>query len=169
MSFAAPVAFAVVVAWLIITLVAQVTLIRRMIAPADLFAVIPSWTFFAPSPGIRDYHLVWREIDQEGSASWVNVPLSLPRPKYAFVWHPQKRTKKILSDAAQALHSLKQHQGFSDDQLQMTIPYLLLLRYSQLKSDKPRVAQGQFAVIASWGHDDPSLEVSFVSGVHGLS
>ena len=161
-------AFAIVIAWLAITLVAQIAPLRRKISPKDLFRLIPAWTFFAPNPGIRDYHLVWREMNLDGSL-WKNVPISVPRPKFACVWHPQKRTKKILNDAVQAFHTLKQHQGYSQDQLQLTIPYLLLLRHSQATLGQTRAGQGQFAVVASWGHDDPLLELSFLSEIHDVS
>src|SRR5579863_3705743 len=46
----------------------------------DLFAMIPLWTFFAPKPGKRDYHLLYRDRDEPGTLTeWQEMEITEER------------------------------------------------------------------------------------------
>ncbi|HVW65890.1 MAG TPA: hypothetical protein VHB01_12855 [Nitrosospira sp.] len=154
--------------WLAITLLAQHRRFQPLINSLDGFHVIPRWTFFAPNPGVRDYHLVVRERRVDGSTTeWKSVPVYAPRPGWAWLWHPEKRSSKIMNDAIQSIKFLQKQGEVGATGLPFTMPYLLLLRYaSHTVPPEPDSTGFQIAIIESTGHDDRKLECSFLSDFH---
>ena len=169
MSVTATIAFGIVVAWLLVTAVAHLAPLRFWLTKVDQFHLFPRWNFFAPNPGDRDYHLVVRDRCTDGRVTeWRNVPLYGPRPWFAWVWHPQKRAPKVLSDAVQAIRFLHRHEGVSDSALPFSLPYLLLLSSaSKVAPGAPDAVELQFAIIEATGHEDTrALRCAFVSSYH---
>lgn len=168
MSAAAAVVGVLIAVWLALTVLAQFRLLQRLLSPFDGFHLIPRWTFFAPNPGVRDYHLVVRERLADGRlTSWQNVPVYEARPPLAFLWHPQKRASKVLSDAIQTLGFLLRREGVSVSGLPFTLPYLVLLRYAARAVPAQRGAtEFQFAIVDSAGHFQRPLECPFLSSFH---
>jgi hypothetical protein len=169
MSLAASIVCAVVAAWVLVTVFAHFPPLQYWINRFDQCHVIPRWNFFAPNPGDRDYHLVVRTRCEDGRVTeWQNVPLYVPRPKLACLWHPQKRAAKVLNDAVQSLRFLQRREGVSNSGLPFSLPYLLLL---SIASRAAPVAAGamelQFAIIEATGHDDTrALRCAFLSSYH---
>ena len=169
MSVAATVACGFVVAWLLVTALGHLAPLKLWVNKVDRFHLVPRWNFFAPNPGDRDYHLVVRDRCSDGRLTeWRNVPVYVPRPRLAWLWHPQKRAPKVLSDAVQAIRFLHRHQSVSDSALPFCLPYLLLLsRASKVPPRAPDAVELQFAIIEATGHEDTrALRCAFVSSYH---
>jgi hypothetical protein len=168
MSLVAWIAWVAISIWLLVTLVAQHTGLGSRLARYDAVRLIPRWTFFAPNPGVKDYHLVVR--DQTSNlvlSEWKTVTFGPDRRWFNLLWHPHKRARKILSDAVQSLRIVSSHgpNGLLSDSL--SLPYLLLLKYSfeQCALADPFIAR-QFAIVESSGHDVRRLEIAYASLFH---
>jgi hypothetical protein len=69
--------------------------IRRL----DIFGLVPVWTFFAPRPAWTDYHLLYRDVLADGTATqWRDVSSIGGRRLLDAVWHPNKRLHKAITD-----------------------------------------------------------------------
>lgn len=78
--------------------------VRKVIVRWDLFRLIPSWSFFA-FPTRHDFTFIRRFRRTDGSlTSWEPIGLASPRPRGAFLWHPQLLSftvgKEFASQAA---------------------------------------------------------------------
>jgi hypothetical protein len=169
MSVAATVVCGVVVAWLIVTIIAHFPPLEFRINKLDQCHVIPHWNFFAPNPGDRDYHLVVRDRCRDGRLTeWRNVPMYGARPRFACLWHPQKRATKVLNDAVQSLRFLYRRERVSESGLPFSLPYLVLLGIaSKVTPAAPDAVELQFAIIEATGHDDTrALTCAFLSSYH---
>lgn len=156
--------------WLALTLAAQIDALARFINPFDPFHVIPRWTFFAPNPGVRDYHLVIRDREESGHLGpWRAVPLCKDRPKFAYLWNPQKRAKKILNDNVQAIKILIRRKDVGERGLPFSLPYLLVMNAAfREKPTFETASERQFAIVESSGHSERTLEGAFVSAFHPI-
>ena len=66
--------------------------------------LVPTWKFFAPTPGQRDMHLLYQDRYEDGAtAPWTEVQPMRQRPSYAFAWNPDRRANKGLFDIVQEL------------------------------------------------------------------
>jgi len=169
MSLAATLLCGFVVMWLMVTAFSHIPPFQFWVSRFDQFHLIPRWNFFAPNPGDKDYHLVVRHRCLDGRLTeWQNVPLYVPRPKLACLWHPQKRAAKVLNDAVQSIRFLYRHEGVSDSGLPFSLPYLLLLRtVCRLAPPADDATELQFAIIESTGHDETrALTCAFLSSYH---
>lgn len=124
---------AVFLIWLIVTVICQFDdwKIAIEIRTFDFLNLIPLWTFFAPNPGKQDYHLLYRDKGQGGTVSdWVEVDLQEERYPYSFIWNPDKRDKKVLSDIVQDLiMTIRSDNGERNkNYLIVTLPYLAVLK-----------------------------------------
>jgi hypothetical protein len=169
MSLAAVLLYSIVTLWLVITLLAQHPRFQPFINGFNALHIIPRWTFFAPNPGIRDYHLVIRDRCSDGRLTgWRSVPVYSPRPRFGYLWNPQKRSSKIMNDAVQAIKLLLKRENIGTAGIHFTVPYLLLLYYAgHATRPEPDGIEFQIAIIESTGHDKRELECSFLSSFHG--
>jgi hypothetical protein len=169
MSLAAALLYSVVTLWLVITLLAQHSRFQPFINAFNALHIIPRWTFFAPNPGVRDYHLVIRDRCSDGCVTgWKSVPVYSPRPRFGYLWNPQKRSSKIMNDAVQAIKLLSKRENIGAAGIPFTAPYLLLLYYAaHAVPPEPDAIEFQIAIIESTGHDKRELECSFLSSFHG--
>jgi len=158
---------AAVVLWLLVTALSQrsshwADAVRR----SDVLHLIPSWTFFAPAPGRADYHLIHRESASTGGspAAWRSVTLHRSRSTFYWIWFPEKRANKVVSDVVQALRLL-QVEGLGLTELQYSVPYLALLNYVHAEVT-PGCRTYQFGVVESTGHSQRALTPVFLSGSH---
>lgn len=167
MSLVSILLYSIVTLWLVITLLAQHSRFRPF-SSRDAFHVIPRWTFFAPNPGTRDYHLVVRDRCRDGRMSdWKSVPVYSTRPRFGYLWHPQKRSSKIMNDAIQSIKLLLKHENVGATGLPFTMPYILLLYCAaHAVPPEPDAVEFQIAIIESTGHDKRGLECSFLSSFH---
>lgn len=162
MEFAIAALFAV---WFVLSLIAQFPgKPAGWIRARDPFGIIPSWSFFAPNPARTDPHLLYRHSLADGTVTdWTEAFVWRP-VWYRFLWNPDRRAEKAISDATSSLQRRTHALG-----VRLSIPYLLLLEHvSHLPSPRDAVAV-QFALMGSWG-PGASREpfVRFVSDTHPL-
>lgn len=161
-----------VAGWLLSTVAAQVpSRISALIGRADVFHLVPRWTFFAPTPGSVDYHLIYRTRNGAAEPTGWRVVRLVDRPSpVPWLWHPDKRHRKVMNDAVQGLQQLR-HGGFpTADELQFSIPYLMMLTAAM--TDAPSGlddAELQFGVVETSGHSERTIRPSFLSNYHRIS
>jgi hypothetical protein len=95
----------------------------------DTMNLIPVWTFFAPRPGQTDYHLLFRtRTADRACGEWIEIPLAEDRKPWSWLWNPEKRAKKVLSDIVASALESGMHRCTDDTKYLLTMPYLLMLR-----------------------------------------
>lgn len=156
-------------AWIIATVITQFKGgVPSLIGRYDWFHLIPKWTFFAPTPGMLDYHLVARDLDVEGNpcTEWCEIPLP-NRSLFGPLWNPEKRQRKVLTDYVRGL--MLAHRKVGADGLVLSIPYIACLQFtlSRLRP-VPTAKARQFGLASTRGEAADSLAIVFRSGPHPL-
>ena len=150
--------------WLLLTVLCQFkeTKISSYVrGKVDVFGLIPLWTFFAPRPGKRDYHLLYRDkINDEINSEWQELEITEERSFWSWFWNPEKRDKKILSDIVQNLVSSIPHyknDKVDHDLLMFSMPYIIVLHaVSQCKvTEKDTLRQFMLAETSGYFKDIP--------------
>ena len=171
MSIAAVLAWIVVVVWLTLTVIAQFSGMSQVVARYDTFHLVPRWTFFAPNPGVKDYHVAYRDKCTGGqTSSWRSIDVGVRRTFVGCVWHPQKRERKILMDSVQSLRVAMRLASEAPRAVEVSLPYLMLLRVVMVtpKAD-PGSVERQFVVVESCGHQIRDVQIAFSSSFHKFS
>lgn len=169
----AAVALAVYGLWLLLTICNQFDGQNAVIRLVNSLIVIPRWTFFAPRPGIHDYHLLYRIRSSTGEVQpFREIPIRNPhRSLSAAVWNHRKRLPKMLADIVtlltQSMGALRA-QRRDAALLKLTFYYLVLLHivgtYCQHEEAGCNV---QFALVQTEGHlFQLAPEVLFSSDYH---
>lgn len=130
----------------------------------DYFNLIPLWTFFAPHPGKRDYHLLYRDkITDIDYSDWQEMEITEERTIWSWLWNPEKRDKKILSDVVQSLvssiPSYREKAG-SLNLLMFSMPYIIVLHAVSQYKKQSQNCYRQFMLAESSGYQQetaPSL------------
>ncbi|MGP8300047.1 hypothetical protein ACTPOK_19380 [Streptomyces inhibens] len=155
-------------AWLVATAAAQLPerrfddLLRR-----GMWRIpTPNWRFFGPNPGVKDNHLLYRDITDGTPGEWVEVPITTDRPWYALAWNARNRSPKALFDASQ--DTIARAAAFGSDVRPVAwgAGYRLLSRYIQLHLPHAEGAShSQFLLMQSYPTSpaDRSIEPVFVS------
>ena len=165
-SPASALVWGIVVMWLAITLLSQHDFFSKAFGGFGIARVIPRWTFFAPNPGVTDYHIVVRDRLPNGTTTgWKHVPFAQGRTSVDLIWNHRKRSRKVLHDSVQMLRVCAVSSGCPKGEL-FSLPYILLLRYSVVSVPPQTGAVRQFAVIESRGHSARALEATYVSSFH---
>lgn len=166
--------------WFVLSALNQIDPISKRLGPYDPLGLLPRWTFFAPHPGIYDYHLIYRECAsleppltnpqmfeevKHLVGPWTQVPGLCPGSSRFMLWNPQRRVTKTISDIVAGMTMLRLAYPTLGDGVQYTTFYWLLLHLIQQTSQ--RQGQRQFALIQSHGFppDRESL-VFFMSNFH---
>lgn len=141
----------------------------RTILSRDLAGILPVWHFFAPTPGGFDYHVVYRDILEDGEVTpWREIDQIAVRPLRSAVWNPEKRTKKALLDVATdcaRLQSAESSMAWST-----SLPYLVVLNYVTRIRRETRSRKTQFALFVSEGAAEADApQMLAASGVHRLA
>src|SRR5437763_816434 len=131
MPVGAAVVTVVLTIWFVLSVLGQFDWkIVRSIRSWDPFGLIPRWTFFAPRPGVTDYHLVYQTFVGDKPRPWREEVLSDPRTLRSAVWNPQKRNRKALVDSVRAFTRMARNLDADTLwQLQYTIPYIAVLSH----------------------------------------
>ncbi|MGV8908146.1 MAG: hypothetical protein ACOH1Y_04130 [Propionicimonas sp.] len=135
----------------------------------DACAYIPTWTFFAPNPGVNDTRVLWREQLSDGSVShWHEVVPPSSRLLRA-VWNPSKRARKAVTDCGPMVVRLVSANKGSKLPL-LSLPYLMLIQYISGLPGSPLGLARQFTVLNTQGPDelDGPFRLLFVSHWHRL-
>lgn len=98
-------------AWFMLSAAWQFRTVREHdVVPGVLgaFRVLPIFTFFAPIPGMADYHIVYRDRDGQGRVSvWREAPVVRRRKVWDFLWNPRKRLHKLVADAINEIKQVR--------------------------------------------------------------
>lgn len=127
--------------------------------------LLPSWSFFAPTPYNSDYFLFYRFIYEDNRVGkWQQANEILEnRPYYSFLWNPRNRFLKglvdVILDLVKCIHAVK-----DKNQICMSIPYLHLLNFIHSFSREPLAAKVQFMVMSQVKLDEGKLV--FLSETH---
>jgi hypothetical protein len=163
------VAVGLVVLWLLLSIMHQVASLQSWLGRWDVLNLLPSWSFFAPSPANRDSHVVVRDLLADGTLGrWESASVFPPRLLSHLVWHPEKRPRKILRDAGKAIRITRRH-ATNDEVVQCSLPYLVVLHHC-IKGHAPgsNAVARQFAIVETSGREDRRLWITFISQFHPL-
>jgi hypothetical protein len=166
---------AVLGAWLLVSAAAQLAVVfprLNELGRFDLFRLVPRYHFFAPTPGVVDYHLLVRVRTQAGQLGTWREMAPRPRRWWNFLWNPDRRARKALHDLATALQS--ESKTCSARALQASVPYLALLNHAmaavQSSEEPDRGSHVQFLVAVSPGVlSDEQAKPLFVSSLHPVA
>ncbi len=166
--------------WLLLTAVYQFPQASQWIGRRDHFGLLPRWTFFAPNPGTSDHHIVYRECldpaadlsSQErieaASASlspWRELADLCPGHHILFLWNPQRRVNKTISDLVNGFALLRKTSPDLPRYAHFTVEYFILLNLVQRGA--PRSSRRQFAIVRSHGFGEARmLAPTLVSDFH---
>ncbi|GAA1972963.1 hypothetical protein [Amycolatopsis minnesotensis] len=134
-----------------------------------LYLLLPDWRFFAPDPGVHDYHILYRDRLRDGTATaWREVTsIAERRPHHAF-WHPTLRKEKCAFDIVKELLRYVQDNPAGSEGVQLSVPYLTLLTHINAQPHDEAAVGIQFLLSLSGGHDDEPPFALFMSEVHPL-
>ncbi|WP_128597445.1 hypothetical protein [Paraburkholderia kirstenboschensis] len=160
------IAVGLVLLWLVATVLYQYAAFQGILGPWDVFKLLPSWCFFA-HPATRDSHLVLRDLLRDGTVTtWIPLSNFPSRRLLHVVWHPAKRPRKVLRDAAKII-KLTRSRSESKGVVQCSLPYLVILHFCmrQCPLDDHVVAR-QFAIVETSGRDARRIWITFISEFH---
>jgi hypothetical protein len=156
--------------WALLSLLNQLPRNRhvRWVKSRDTFALIPSWSFFAPNPGRSDYHLLYRlRTATGGLGAWQPVELRGKAGLLSTVWNPHKRKNKALTDAVCDLAYLTRL--YSRESVSLTVSHLLLAHFIGRLPHSPDAEAYQFVVIETFGYHNPKAwDLIYESPLHRL-
>jgi hypothetical protein len=120
----------------------------------DTLSLLPNWRFFAPTPAMYDYHLLYRTLGQDGAtSSWKEIGVVAGRKLRQAVWFPTRRQEKAVFDVCSEILRFVD-KGF---QFVMSIPaYRVLVSYieTRVATDGVGDAKGfQFTLVRAAGYD----------------
>lgn len=143
-------------AWFLITVPHQLTNeYGKRVKRINMFALIPGWTFFAPTPGMTDYRILFRDRIGEEYTEWREIEWCRPRRLRDAIWHPARHRTKLIVDCVNAFSTtLQEMQKLGLDverepqSWMISVPYLALLNIAvSMPKLAPAATARQFAVI----------------------
>jgi hypothetical protein len=155
------------VVWLAISVLMQVRIPRiQMLRRFDILSVVPQFNFFAPTPGTKDYHLLYRIQTEVGEfGAWREVTLDPQRRWSNIIWNPERRERKALFDLVTTLAQESQHCG--EKAIQVSVPYLVFLNHVSRLLPNAMWLRVQFMVMISHGTlTSEQPRTLFISQVH---
>jgi hypothetical protein len=174
------------VGWLALSVAAQVRgqhlrsarKILGRIRDYDYCSMIPSWSFFAPNPGTRDFQLMYRDKLLDGQFTvWKSVQC-LSYPYLRFVWNPHKRRAKaivdlcvfLMGDLKRVLEAEAPEKAEAlGKSIYISLPYIGLATYISRVPHSPFSDFTQFMIATSYGFDtDKPPEIAFISPLYRL-
>jgi hypothetical protein len=136
----------------------------------DIFGLVPTWTFFAPNPGMTDYYLLYRDRLPDGSFdNWRKVELKGSENGFRLaLWNPTKRKHKALTDMVSTLIRLAK--DLEREALIATVPYILILNFITSRPHSLGTNATQFMVLEHSGFagEPERSRVLVMSGIHRL-
>jgi hypothetical protein len=145
--------------------------LRRWVKDRDPCAYIPTWTFFAPSPGVKDIRLLWREQLVDGTAGPWHEAVPPRQGLLRALWNPTKRTRKVVFDCRGRLKEAHTSDyGERGELYMLSVSYLLMIQHVTRLPASPFAAARQFVLVETQGADeeDGRFELLFVSPWHFL-
>jgi hypothetical protein len=134
----------------------------------DACAYIPTWTFFAPNPGVTDTRVLWREQLTDGSVSHWHEVVPPQCGILRAVWNPRKRARKAVTDCGPMVTRLIARSKQSPLPM-LSLPYLMLVQHIAGISGFPLSLARQFTIVSTQGADDAedaTFRLLFISHWH---
>lgn len=131
----------------------------------DHFALIPSWTFFAPRPGVEDTRLLWRERTTDGGVGLWRELVPPETSALRMAWNPTKRVRKAITDIGPAL-ARRAARDPRDKRILLSVPYLAILNHVASLPRSPMSEARQFLVARTQGEDDGDDEPRIILASH---
>ncbi|GHF60359.1 hypothetical protein GCM10010218_47220 [Streptomyces mashuensis] len=160
-------------AWLLLSAIAQLGPVADRLPEYqrryDVLGLVPRYHFFAPRPGVHDYHLLVRTRPGGGTGAYGPWQEIGPRPRrrwWHVLWNPDRRARKQLFDLTTAL--TRNDARCEDPATPLSLPYLMVLQHVSRRVPAGRLVQ--FAVARSAGYrtgERPGL--LFVSRDHRVT
>jgi hypothetical protein len=134
--------------------------------------LLPRWNFFAPRPGRRDQHLVYRDIIEGVPGAWCEIDTGRSHPATRWLVNPTRFRQKAMIDLVNRLFTARRElvTRVGDEQgLVLSSGYLAILAWAMAQPADQRPCQRQFAVVATVGYS-PSrdMRMLFISPPHRL-
>jgi hypothetical protein len=162
--------------WFVLSVFFQFRKLSAKMSRYDPLGLLPRWTFFAPNPGIYDYHIVYRAIAGEDTkvnesftaTSWQNIQIFRASSAIPFLWNPERRVSKTVSDATNSIIGVLRQSTKGQDLVCYTPAYFLITHLAQRAT-----ALGtkiEWAIVRSHGfRGDRVISPVFVSNVHEVA
>lgn len=133
----------------------------------DFCRLIPQWRFFAPTPNMTDFFVVYRDVLANGAVTqWTEIR-RIPREWWNAIFFPGKRDRKSEMDAAMQLTRFER--GRPMREVSASIPYLAILNRITNMERWVEPAFTQFAVASiNVGAENPEMEIFLISNLHRL-
>jgi hypothetical protein len=149
-----------------LVLVAQFDAVGSRISRADRFGFVPRWSFFAPTPGVHNFYLLYRiQFDDGTVGQWMSLfGLERFRSPWTVIWNPNRRAKKAIFDLVSVLIRERADDEEARARVQLSIPYLLIINYISSLAPRGGVTAVQFLVMENY--KDGSAYPVFVSSLH---
>jgi hypothetical protein len=132
--------------WFAISVLAQLRV--RAIAPIRKFDwahLIPNWSFFAPKPATTDYYLCYRDKTSEGEVSqWFALIVHIRKTWQTTFWNPRRKETKAFFDA---VRMLLRRNKLDRQSLELTMPYLVVLKCVDGSTHLPATVATQLAIV----------------------
>ncbi|WP_324165475.1 hypothetical protein [Amycolatopsis sp.] len=159
--------------WFFITLLSQDPRRKfeklRKFDPSGVF--IADWRFFAPRPGMHDYHVLVRDQLVDGKhTDWTEICPAEARRWHHALWYINRRVEKVVADSVSGLMDFGRLARKKED-IQLSGSYLTLLNYVTSSVPHHKDAdRTQFLVAASDGYDEQEEPtILFMSNAHPLT
>lgn len=155
-------------AYMALVLISQFDVVGSRVSRADQCGFIPRWSFFAPTPGIHNFYLLYRVRFSDGTVGkWTSLlGLDEFRSQSTAVWNPNRRTKKAIFDLVGMLIRERATDEEARVKIQLSMPYLLIINYLSHLAKRSGVDSVQFLVMESY--QDGSAYPVFVSALHSM-
>jgi hypothetical protein len=151
--------------WILATILFQFPKFQPILSRFDLLTMLPTWSFFAPSPNTSDYTLFVRYWTGNNHVTGWRTILTPEHHRISFLWDPGRRYRKIIIDISQSFIEfvkMSSHKG-----IQYSTPYLLVLHHASSRPEAAFATGVQFAVGVQRGKCD-DFELLFQSHFHRI-
>jgi hypothetical protein len=161
-------------AWFALSVAAQFSDdVHARVPRLSSLGLVPSWTFFAPRPGVDDVHLLYRDRREDGS---IGVPAYVPtiedRRWHHGFWNPGKYGNKVFTDLTSALRAqlrLVRQDDLDLRVIMLSTPYLVMVHLVMAMPRPPDAVARQFLLANTTSlRADPRREIVFVSEFHAF-
>lgn len=143
--------------------------VRRKFDPSGMY--VPDFRFFAPNPGVNDYHVLVRDELPDGSyTNWKEIGGPNVRTLPQAVWFAGRRVEKVVLDSVSGILEYTNDKERDVEGIQVSIPYLTILNYVTHHAPHHQDAKRtQFLIAASDGYyEEEEPNMVFLSNAHPL-
>jgi hypothetical protein len=157
--------------WLFFTIVAQFRGIKwvEWVLAKDYFALIPSWTFFAPNPGVTDYQIFYRDKLLDGQYNnWKQVKYRNNSLLHSIL-NPDKRRRKAIAECCISILNAAS-KNKKENAILSSFPYLVILTYIMSMPKNSLCEYRQFLIACTFGYTlSKEPKILFISHLHNIS